>query len=473
MSDTLVSPNGFIERTRGLLRRALADVVSVASRRPPTLRPDLPDEDLERLRTQIDECLEASGGEVQARANAANLGRTYLSLNATGRQRFFALLAEDYGVNRTRLDAAMDAARDASDENGAYARAVSGLRNALVPPRLTLLRKFNGLERGIKFVIDMRADLLDLTRENPEFRAIDGELRTLLHDWFDVGFLQLQRITWAAPASLLEKLIAYEAVHEIRSWNDLKHRLESDRRCYAFFHPSMPDEPLIFVEVALVDGIAANVQKLLDANGGDRVDPDHANTAIFYSISNAQKGLAGVGFGDFLIKRVVDDLSHELPSVKTFSTLSPIPGFRRWLDERLADGADLLTHEEEDALAELMTGDDETPLLNAALAAPDWPQNEALDAVLKPILLRLAAGYLLYQRRDGGRALDPVAHFHLSNGARVERLNWHGDLSARGLQQSAGLMVNYLYALDRIEANHEAYVSGGDIPASSGVRNLV
>ena len=319
----------------------------------------------------------------------------------------------------------------------------------------------------------MRADLLDLTRENPEFRAIDGELRTLLHDWFDVGFLQLQRITWSAPASLLEKLIAYEAVHEIRSWNDLKHRLESDRRCYAFFHPSMPDEPLIFVEVALVNGIAANVQKLLDTEGGDRVEPAQANTAIFYSISNAQKGLAGVGFGDFLIKRVVDDLSHELPNVKTFSTLSPIPGFRRWLEERVADGADLLTHEEEDALAELLTGDDETPPLGAALAVPDWPQNEALDGVLKPILLRLAAGYLLYQRRDGGRALDPVAHFHLSNGARVERINWHGDLSAKGLKQSAGLMVNYLYALDRIEANHETYVGGGDIPASSGVRNLV
>jgi malonyl-CoA decarboxylase len=472
MSDALVAPNRFLERTRGLLRRALADVVSVASRRPPTLRPDLPDDDIERLRAQIDDCLEASGGEVLARANAANLGRSYLSLNATGRKRFFALLTADYGVNPARVEAAMNAVRKADGENGAYARAVSNLRAALVPPRLTLLRKFNSLERGIKFVIDMRADLLDLTRESPEFRAIDGELRTLLHDWFDVGFLQLQRITWGAPASLLEKLIAYEAVHEIRSWDDLKHRLESDRRCYAFFHPSMPDEPLIFVEVALVDGIAANVLKLLDANG-ERVDPNEANTAIFYSISNAQKGLAGVGFGDFLIKRVVDDLSRELPNVKTFSTLSPIPGFRRWLDERLADGADLLTHEEEDALEELVTPDGDQPLLIAALAVPDWPKNAALDGVLKPILLRLAAGYLLYQRRDGGRALDPVAHFHLSNGARVERLNWHGDLSAKGLKQSAGLMVNYLYALDRIEANHEAYISGGDIPASSAVRNLV
>jgi malonyl-CoA decarboxylase len=472
MSDALVAPNRFLERTRGLLRRALADVVSVASRRPPTLRPDLPDDDIERLRAQIDDCLEASGGEVLARANAANLGRSYLSLNATGRKRFFALLTADYGVNPARVEAAMNAVRKADGGNGAYARAVSDLRAALVPPRLTLLRKFNSLERGIKFVIDMRADLLDLTRESPEFRAIDGELRTLLHDWFDVGFLQLQRITWGAPASLLEKLIAYEAVHEIRSWDDLKHRLESDRRCYAFFHPSMPDEPLIFVEVALVDGIAANVLKLLDANG-ERVDPNEANTAIFYSISNAQKGLAGVGFGNFLIKRVVDDLSRELPNVKTFSTLSPIPGFRRWLDERLADGADLLTHEEEDALDELVTPDGDQPLLIAALAVPDWPKNAAHDGVLKPILLRLAAGYLLYQRRDGGRALDPVAHFHLSNGARVERLNWHGDLSAKGLKQSAGLMVNYLYALDRIEANHEAYISGGDIPASSAVRNLV
>jgi malonyl-CoA decarboxylase len=261
-------------------------------------------------------------------------------------------------------------------------------------------------------------------------------------------------------------------VHEIRSWNDLKHRLESDRRCYAFFHPSMPDEPLIFVEVALVNGIAGNVQKLLDADG-ERVEPEDANTAIFYSISNAQKGLAGVSFGDFLIKRVVDDLSRELPNVKTFSTLSPIPGFRRWLDGRLADGADLLTHEESDALSQLVTTEADQPLLTAALAQPDWPQNADLDAALKPVLLRLVAGYLLYQRRGANRALDPVAHFHLSNGSRIERLNWHGDLSARGLEQSAGMMVNYLYALDRIEANHEAYVSGGDIPASSSVRNLV
>jgi malonyl-CoA decarboxylase len=408
-----------------------------------------------------------------ARANAANLGRSYLSLNGQGRKRFFALLAEEYGVNRTRLDEAMQEVRDAGD-NGSHARALSRLRSTLVPPRLALLRKFNSLERGIKFVIDMRADLLDLTRENPEFRAIDGELRTLLHDWFDVGFLQLQRITWSAPASLLEKLIAYEAVHEIRSWNDLKYRLESDRRCYAFFHPSMPDEPLIFVEVALVNGIADNVQKLLDA-GGNRVEPTAANTAIFYSISNAQKGLAGVGFGDFLIKRVVDDLTHELPNVKTFSTLSPIPGFRRWLDERLADGAELLTHEEADTLAKhvAVAADDDRPPLAVALDTPGWVDRTALDEALKPILLRLAAGYLLYQRRDGHRALDPVAHFHLSNGARVERLNWHGDLSTKGLKQSAGMMVNYLYALDRIEANHEAYVSGSEIPASSGVRNLV
>ncbi|MEK9661725.1 MAG: malonyl-CoA decarboxylase [Alphaproteobacteria bacterium] len=472
MTDTLVAPNRFLERTRDILRRALANVVSVASRRHASLRPDLPDDDLERLRAQIDECLEASGGEVLARANAANLGRTYLGLNTEGRKRFFSLLVNDYGVDKVGLGAAMAAVHDADDDNGNYSRAVARLRETLVPPRLTLMRKFNSLESGIKFVIDMRADLLDLTRDNPEFRAFDREVRSLLHDWFDVGFLQLERISWAAPASLLEKLIAYEAVHEIRSWDDLKHRLESDRRCYAFFHPSMPDEPLIFVEVALVYGIADNILKLLDANG-DRVEPDEANTAIFYSISNAQKGLAGVGFGDFLIKRVVDDLSRELPNIKTFSTLSPIPGFLRWLDERLADGADLLTHEEEDALDELVMPAPDQPLLSAALALPDWPHNEALDAALKPILLRLAAGYLLYQRRDGSKALDPVAHFHLSNGARVERLNWHGDLSAKGLKQSAGMMVNYLYGLDRIEANHEAYVSGGDIPASSSVRNLV
>ncbi len=473
MSETTVS-NGFLVRTRDLLRRALQDVVSVASRdRTTPLRPDLPDDDLKILQERIDASLAGRGGEASARGNAAQLGRYYLDLNADGRVRFFQLLAEKYGVDHDGLNQAMDNVRAAEGSPGAYTRAIDRLRNCLQSPRTHLFRQFNSLSRGVKFLVDMRADLRALIRDHPELRPLDGELRALLSGWFDAGFLELRHVTWAAPADLLEKLIAYEAVHEIQSWTDLKNRLESDRRCYAFFHPNMPDEPLIFVEVALVDGMADNVQALLD-EAAPTGDPEGVNTAIFYSISNAQRGLSGVSFGDFLIKRVVDDLSHELPNLKTFATLSPVPGFRGWIDARLGAGAELLNHEQQAQLAALAGDTGGTPPLQALLDRPHWYQDEDTAAVLQPILLHLVAGYLLYQRRESlGTALDSVAHFHLSNGAQVERVNWLADRSERGMQQSAGMMVNYLYALDQIEDNHEAYVTGGEIPASSAVRNLL
>ncbi|MDA0787385.1 MAG: malonyl-CoA decarboxylase [Proteobacteria bacterium] len=477
MSDTTVS-SGILGRTRGLLRRALRDVVvsasNLTSRSGLNIKPDLPNDDLARLQQQIDASLSGRGGEASARTNAADLGHCYLKLNDQGRLRFLTLLTDEYGIEPAQINDAMDAVRDATDDPKAYALALSKLRDDLSSPRMKLLRQFNGLEYGVKFLVDMRADLRGLLRDHPELAPLDAELKYLLSGWFDAGFLELRRITWSAPADLLEKLIAYEAVHEIQSWTDLKNRLESDRRFYAFFHPSMHDEPLIFVEVALVKGIADNVQTLLDENQ-PIANAEDADTAIFYSISNAQPGLSGVSFGDFLIKQVVDHLSRELPNLKTFATLSPIPGFRRWLDRRLADGAELLDHEQEDALAavagELPDGTNVLPFL---LDQPNWQQDPDVAEALKPIVMHLVAGYLLYQRREStGTALDSVAHFHLSNGALVERINWLADTSARGLQQSAGTMVNYLYDKSRIETNHEAYVSGSEIPASSGVRNLL
>jgi malonyl-CoA decarboxylase len=281
----------------------------------------------------------------------------------------------------------------------------------------------------------------------------------LFTSWFDIGLLTLERIDWGSPAALLEKLIAYEAVHEIQSWTDLKNRLDSDRRCYAFFHPRMPGEPLIFVEVALVAGMADNIQKLLDERA-PHVDPATADAAIFYSISNTQTGLRGISFGNFLIKRVVDSLSHELPNLKSFATLSPIPGFRAWLDRQLADG--------ESALLTPAKKSD----LQAVLADPAWAQEEAIAGALAPTMRRLCAYYLL-QEKSNGQPLDPVARFHLANGARVERLNWLADSSPKGLQESAGLMVNYLYRLVDIETNHEAYVAEGRIAAAPAVKSLL
>jgi malonyl-CoA decarboxylase len=420
------------------------------------LAPDLPAEDLAHLRGQMQACLEARGGEVSARTRAAVLGRAYLGLNTDGRLRFLRLLAEEFGPDRGDIDAAIDQLRSSDGDDRARAEAERALRQSLEPPRLKLLTDFNGLPEGIKFLVDMRAELMGQAKDDPALTALEGDLKGLLAAWFDIGFLELRRITWRSPAMVLEKIMAYEAVHAIQGWGDLKNRLDSDRRLYGFFHPRMPDEPLIFVEVALVEGIAGNVQELLDP-AAPLGDPQAADTAIFYSITNAQKGLAGISFGNFLIKRVVDDLSREFPRLKTFATLSPIPGFRDWLSQHLHQGE---------------VSNDAKGSLKTLLAEPEWVKEPAMVEALKGPLLRLAARYLLSARRGDGRALDPVAHFHLSNGARVERLNWLGDLSPKGVAQSCGLMVNYLYKLDGIEANHEAYSASGKVAASGEVRAL-
>jgi malonyl-CoA decarboxylase len=292
----------------------------------------------------------------------------------------------------------------------------------------------------------------------------------LFTSWFDIGLLTLERIDWDSPAALLEKLIAYEAVHEIQSWTDLKNRLDSDRRCYAFFHPRMPGEPLIFVEVALVAGMADNIQKLLD-EGAPRVDPATADAAIFYSISNTQTGLRGISFGNFLIKRVAEQLARDLPNIKDFATLSPIPGLRQHVDGRLKnEGDSALTQGEIASLVPVTNQAAGAAAVRQLLDRPSWWEVPAINKALRPILSRLAARYLT-TTDEKGRALDRVAHFHLGNGAVVERLNWLADTSANGLKQSYAMMVNYRYKLGDVSANHEAYATGR-IVASRDVRAL-
>jgi malonyl-CoA decarboxylase len=459
------------DRTLSNLRTAWRDIAeSARSVVGARLRPELAGEDSERLREQMRDCLEGRGGEVSARARAAELGRTYLALNATGRARFLHVLAESFDVDREAVDACCAALAGASD--AARRRAERALRQALEAPRIRLLTQFNALPEGVKFLVDMRAELLTLSRDDALLAALEQDLKSLLAGWFDIGFLELRRITWEAPAALLEKLIVYEAVHEIRGWTDLKNRLEADRRCFAFFHPRMPDEPLIFVEVALTRGIADSIHPLLDEHA-PLGDPASADTAIFYSISNCQKGLAGISFGNFLIKRVVDSLAAELPRLKAFATLSPSPGFRRWLDEHLATDEDsLLTLAEQRAIRALPGAAGEGGL-RALLATPGWADDEAAMRVLREPLLRLCARYIMLEKTATGRVRDSVAHFHLSNGARLERLNWAADLSPKGLQQSAGIMINYLYRLSDIEANHEIYTDEGRIAASQQLRALL
>jgi malonyl-CoA decarboxylase len=383
------------------------------------------------------------------------------------------LLAGDFDVDRDKAVSAAQSFVAAVDEMQRR-EAAGNLRAALEAPRVKLLTQFNALLDGIKFLVDLRADIIRWAKKDPSLLALESDLKNLLSGWFDIGFLELQRITWDSPAALLERLSVYEAVHAVRGWEDLKNRLDSDRRCFAFFHPRMPNEPLIFVEVALVNGLAFNIQALLDEKA-PLGDPRKADTAIFYSISNAQKGLVGISFGGFLIKRVVDQLSAEFPQLAQFATLSPIPGYAAWLERRMAqpDSTAMLRTPERKALGTALGVAPRDVSLKAILADPAWIKTSALAEAMRGPMLRLVAEYLLTAKRDNGKALDSVAHFHLSNGARVERINWLADGSVRGIRQSYGMMVNYLYRTADIETNHEAYTGAGEVTASAAVRGLV
>jgi len=429
--------------------------------------PELPEANWQRLRDKIDACLEGRGGEVSARARAAELGEAYLVLNAEGRHNFLELLAREYDVDNAAVEATISR-RSRSTDDDERRQLNLELRNLLEPPRSKLLRQFNDLEEGVKFLVDLRAELIPWAQGDKTLHALDQDVHRLLASWFDVGFLNLRRITWKTSAALLEKLTESEAVHEIRSWQDLKNRLGEDRRCYAYFHPRMPEEPLIFVEVALINGIAKTIHELLDEKA-PMGNPRQADTAIFYSISNCQAGLAGVSFGNFLIKRVAADLSAKLPNLKTFATLSPVPGFLGWLNAHL-DELELSEHEQTAIQMLKETGSPKSTfrkLLHNKVSEAD----SDISNILQPILKRLCARYLLQARR-GDKAYDRVAHFHFSNGAQIEQINWAADLSAKGIEQSAGLMVNYLYKLSDIEKNHERYTGQGKITASPTVRKL-
>lgn len=430
--------------------------------------PNLPKSDLPKLRKKIDKCLLGKGGEVSARKRAAELGETYSVLNEQGRRKFLELLATEYDVDNKLVEEAITR-REEADEGVDRQFATIALRNLLEPPRAKLLRQFNELEEGVKFLVDLRVELIKWAKEDERLKALDLDVYRLLSSWFDVGFLNLQQITWKTPAALLEKLIEYEAVHKIRSWENLKHRLEEDRLCYAFFHPRMPEEPLIFVEVALVNGISRNIHVLLDEKAPSG-DPQKADTAIFYSISNCQKGLAGVSFGNFLIKRVVADLAKKMPNLKQFSTLSPVPGFMKWLKKQ-ANSHELGKYNSSAIEALFQKGqsdDDMRNLLEDTISEGEKNSQKRLKSTIKSI----CAHYLLHAKR-GSQAFDRVANFHLTNGARIHQINWAADLSNKGLKQSAGLMVNYLYDIPSIEKNHETYISHGNIPVSAKVKKLL
>ncbi|MGE0332002.1 MAG: malonyl-CoA decarboxylase family protein [Ramlibacter sp.] len=392
---------------------------------------------LEELRAIVD----AGVSEVEGGRRAQGVARWYAQATPEQRHDMWLLMSEQFTADAARVrkaQAQYAAAVGTPDEAAAEVL----YRRATVSPRRRLLQRFSVNPDGIRFLVDMRAEMQPHLKADKRLLALDVEMEYMFSTWFDVGFLDLRRISWDSPASLIEKLIRYEAVHDIRSWADMKNRLDSDRRCYGFFHPRLPDEPLIFVEVALMDDIAGSITPLLDEAAAP-ADLKKATTAIFYSISNTQTGLRGVSFGDSLIKRVVDTLKEEFPRLKTFATLSPIPGLRPWLARN--------------APADLVATWDNVGQL---------PEKSAE----RQALMGWAARYLGKEWRDG-KPLDAVARFHLGNGARVERLNWLGDPSPKGMKQSYGLMVNYLYDLKKLD-RHRALLAQGKIPMAAAIEDL-
>jgi malonyl-CoA decarboxylase len=403
---------------------------------------------------ELSEQLLSGRGEASGVALAREILARYFELKSGPRIAFFEALAARFGSDHERLDAAIEAWHSAPSDVTA-----AEVHNAAEPRRQELLRRLNLAPNGTAALVRMREHLLDAMDHREDLAVVDRDFVHMFQSWFNRGFLVLRRIDWSTPASVLDKIIRYEAVHRIHGWDDLRRRTDPpDRRCYAFFHPALVDEPLIFVEVALTREIAPAIAPIL-AVEREVIGPDRTSTAVFYSISNCQRGLTGVSFGHFLIKQVVEEIARETPRLSTFVTLSPAPGFARWLArERAAESSKARTSEDRVALANL--------------DLPDWWRSEEMRETVQEPLLRAAAWYFLHARTPAGTPLDSVARFHLGNGARLERLNWLGDDSDRAIAQAHGLMVNYLYDLEDIEKNHEAYAQHRTVVASTAVTKL-
>lgn len=405
-------------------------------------------DDDRRSITELCDALLSSRGEASGTKIAHALFDKYDRMNEDEKQELFLYLNESLDVSGAEAQKAAERyASEATAEN------LKSLREVAEPRRLELLRRLNSAPGGTERLVRMREDLLGMLPGLSRLKRTDMDFEYLFSSWFNRGFLVLRPIDWTTPAHILEKVISYEAVHEIQSWEDLRRRLlPEDRRCYAFFHPAMPDEPLIFVEIALTGAIPSSIQDVL-AENREPILKQRATTAVFYSISNCQNGLKGVSFGSFLIKQVAGDLAHDLPNIKTFVTLSPIPGFMRWLG-KMADKA------------EVPEG------VYKALKVASTSDNLAQVSQFQGVISELLARYFMVEKRPDGQPIDPVARFHLGNGASLRQLNWMGDISSKGLEQSGGLMVNYLYDLSEVEANHEAYAQDRELIAHKSIRTL-
>lgn len=403
-------------------------------------------------------------GEVLGTVIAHDLVSLVKTFGGAERFEFIDLLAKRFEPDAKAITKAADRWR-----KNPGAESLAALSKAVEPPRQELFRRMNMAPEGTATLVRLREYLLEQLSADPAFAPVDADLVHLFNSWFNRGFLELQRIDWHTPAAILEKLISYEAVHAIEGWEDLRRRLASDRRCFAFFHPALPDEPLIFVEVALVNSLSDKIEPIIRAPIVENGDVD-ADTAIFYSISNCQPGLRGVSFGNFLIKQVASDLAAELPGLTTFATLSPIPRFRSWLENPKTD---LAAHLPRSLAEQLIKESGKEDLREAALslAAAAEADGYSRAPLLGEALLRLAARYLTGAGSERGPS-DRVARFHLGNGARIERIDWMADLSRKGVRESHGIMVNYLYDLGRIEVNHEAFANRRPVAVSRAVEEL-
>ncbi|MGE3149028.1 MAG: malonyl-CoA decarboxylase [Pseudorhodoplanes sp.] len=403
---------------------------------------------------ELCEDLLSGRGEASGVALAREILASYAALTTGPRIAFFEKLASQFGPDQARLAAAVAAWQQSPTD-----ATTAEVHRAAEPRRQELFRRLNLAPGGTAALVSMREHVLDALAHRPDLRALDADFVHLFSSWFNRGFLVLRRVDWSTPASVLEKLIRHEAVHKIRGWDDLRRRIDpSDRLCFAFFHPALVDEPLIFVEVALMREIPSAIAPILAVNR-DPLEPERATTAVFYSISNCQRGLAGVSFGHFLIKQVVEEICRDIPRLSTFVTLSPVPNFAAWLKrERENEGSAVLSAQDRAALA--------------ALDTEGWWQVPQIRAPIEEPLMRAAAWYFLHARNKNGLPQDAVARFHLGNGARLEQLNWLGDGSEKGIAQSFGLMVNYQYDLEDIEKNHEAYAENCKIVTSSAVRRM-
>ena len=394
----------------------------------------------------------SAAGEASGITLARQIVNGYNALSDREKLNFFSILRSNYEVD---IDEILQFAKNYQEHQDSenYVRLISAVESR----RQEIFRRINLAPDGIFTLVSMRRDLLHLKREEPRLALVENDLAHVLTSWFNKGFLTLRRIDWNTPATILEKVIHYESVHEIKGWEDLRRRLAADRMCFGFFHGAMPDEPIIFVEIALVDGLTESIHTLIGSSESE-LNPVNADTAIFYSINNCHEGLYGIPFGSFLIKQVILQINSEFPKIKTFATLSPVPKFRKWLTKTLEDPKGEFVLDVERKALKL-------------LDEPNWYKDEKKNKQLHPILIRLAAIYFL-QAKAGKEPYDPVARFHLRNGAKLARINWCADLSPNGLSQSAGILVNFVYDLEEIVKNHEEYSSSQKVAVAPAIKKL-